>query len=750
VVKLPRKPKNTKETKIEENLKYIGLSLTRIPKFLKEYEEISYKFHGSNENDKYMVYRYVSIQDIQILIANTERLEEAPKKYALSAPLPEYLDSKTRENAPKHAIFLQMLETLDKDKIEELEKEQEKFRKQQPFFIKYRNNYKWQIFYSERANKYFMLVPAKEQDNSALFYILKKQIELKKAKKGEKIYVPISYLEPSKELFSKTQISEIENRLYLLTKEWPNIYEVENIEDGKKRIEIIGTTNVYEQIKSTYKITIQSKKEAVEFEYWLRVLFTLERDLKEDYTFVTNIDKQGKLEIYHHNQKVTFDSLPEFIQEQIGYNLEEIEVLIDENRELAMNLTKLKMQANEKNEEYLEKQKQIFTFLECRKSFFGKVKYFFKGKGSKKKIKRIPKEAQNEETKIEEKSTKVENLKGTSLEDLMQVCKKLNEKRNENKNIQLDITGIKGKIESIERKIKNADLYLKEIESHKKSIIEFFRYTNKDEAKAISEAEKEEERKTAKVKKYFDYETDLYELGKQLDSLQRKKLSNQECDMVYIAQAINSSINAVCKKRVGKVERAKLEEELEKEKKKAKKQEWEEGGYIKNTKHRETPRKVSSILSLNSQTTYEDYKGMLKEKKNLLQEAFHKIKTPYDLSIYKVLEKEEELNGYQVFSLNPNAEISKLDKKKKILYKVNLKEKEELLFYTNIMYYHNENKTLPEGMDLSTDVLLNLEKYELIELKESEFNRLALNEEKQSIETIEVIECELAQRDTQE
>ena len=318
------------------------------------------------------------------------------------------------------------------------------------------------------------------------------------------------------------------------------------------RIEIIGTTNVYEQIKSTYKIVIRSKKEAVELEHWLQVLFTLQRDLKEDYTFVTNIDKQGRLEAYHHNQKVTFDGLPTFIEEQIEYNIEEIEALVDNNRELAMQLTQLRFAAEEKNEEYVEKQKQIFTFLECRKSFFGKVKYFFKGKGGKKKIRRIPKELMQEAVEDVEdyEEERVETPSGNSLEDLIRVCRQLNEKRNENKNIHLDMSGVQGKIESLERKIKNADMYLKEIESHKKSIIEFFRYTNKDEAKAISEAEKKEAKQTAKVKKYFDIDTDLYDFGKEMDNLQRKKLSTQECDVVYLAQDINTSINAVCKKRV--------------------------------------------------------------------------------------------------------------------------------------------------------------------------------------------------------
>ena len=36
-----------------------------------------------------------------------------------------------------------------------------------------------------------------------------------------------------------------------------------------------------------------------------------------------------------------------------------------------------------------------------------------------------------------------------------------------------------------------------------------------------------------------------------------------------------------------------------------------------------------------------------------------------------------------------------------------------LIFYTNIMFYDNKNKTLPLGMDLSTDTLINIQNFEL-------------------------------------
>ena len=65
--------------------------------------------------------------------------------------------------------------------------------------------------------------------------------------------------------------------------------------------------------------------------------------------------------------------------------------------------------------EYLAKEKQITTFLQCKKSFFGKFKYFFKyGKNKNKKNKNIKQENlkdSNSITKQEDIETKNKNYK---------------------------------------------------------------------------------------------------------------------------------------------------------------------------------------------------------------------------------------------------------------------------------------------------------------------------------------------------
>ena len=73
------------------------------------------------------------------------------------------------------------------------------------------------------------------------------------------------------------------------------------------------------------------------------------------------------------------------------------EDLIEENK---LKLEKLKVEIAAQEIEYLAKEKQISTFLECKKSFFGKFKYYFKysKKNNKNKVK---KEENIDESKIE-------------------------------------------------------------------------------------------------------------------------------------------------------------------------------------------------------------------------------------------------------------------------------------------------------------------------------------------------------------
>ena len=215
--------KKNKNQEIKMKLEYIGLNLEEIPETLKLVEDLQFRPNVGVDEKKYRQYRFVSPKEIDILLSPTNRLEDVKEKYAKASPLAEYLDGTHEENEEKHETFLRMLKEVKIEDIENIEKEQQLINKKIPFKVRYSGNYLWQIYYSEATEKYFMIVPTEDKDYSTFFYVLKKQIEKKKA---GKVFVPICNADYSKELLNKTEIQSLENYLWTFTKDWPAIYEV--------------------------------------------------------------------------------------------------------------------------------------------------------------------------------------------------------------------------------------------------------------------------------------------------------------------------------------------------------------------------------------------------------------------------------------------------------------------------------------------------------------------------------------------
>ena len=136
---------------------------------------------------------------------------------------------------------------------------------------------------------------------------------------------------------------------------------------------------------------------------------------------------------------------------------------------------KLKKQAQDLEAENLSKEKQISTFLECKKTFFGKMKYFFKysGKKSKNKVEKLEEISEDIQTSKEDKEEKLK--KQYTLDELLQKGKQASEQETNLKNIKMDINAIKLKNLNLVKKIENATSYINEIDSHKKSIFEFWK-----------------------------------------------------------------------------------------------------------------------------------------------------------------------------------------------------------------------------------------------------------------------------------
>ncbi len=755
---MPRATKEAEKT-MEKNLEYIGLNLNKLPTFLKSFESLNFRPSKAYDDTIYKVYKYINIKNIELLITPTDRLTDLKEKYKLSVPLSVCLDSKKEDNIENFANFMKMFANLDKNRIEEIAKEQEGLNEKIPYEVKYPNNYIWQIYYSDYAKKYFMLVPVKEQDNNALLYLLKEKIANSRARKPRFIFAPVSHLEYSGAFLTKSEIEDVENYLWFFTKEWPNVYEVFDKEDNMF-VRIVGTTSVYDKIKSTYAISLYSRKEASEFYKLLKAMFILATGAKEEYKFETKIGEDGKLEFWLKNTKLEYSKLSEFIKLEYIEKIDRLKKEVKEQKELKRKLNKFKGIIEDLTEEYLMKQRQIATFLECKKTFFGKVKYFFKKKKDVKPEKKTIVKEKREEIKKDDTLEQFYELKQQyTIEDLINICTKLESVVKENTNLNLDINAIEAKKDILSKKIDNAELYIKEIDKHKKSIFEFWKFTSKDEVQTLNEGEEKEEEEKAKMAKYFDYETDLEDLGQMVDEVQRRKLSKTETDAIFAIKQVPDSFKELEKDKENDIEIyvEKDEEEVKKEKARTKKvnhlsrdlaslkKDYEEnievinkkdfdifGGLIEdktkiktlnNEKHREIEKDKYKVLNINLETDLKLYTENLESYLKLIREALNKIKSPYNMSTYCIGAK-KKLKGLNIRSINPKDafEGELLSKKNKItLCKIDIKENAPLLFYSNIIFYDNFNKTLPLGMNLSSDVLIDADKLNLKFSKEESF-----------------------------
>lgn len=282
---------------IEEKLKYLNLDLNNIPDILLENISTDIRPARNYEEKKYKVYKYVPISKIKILLTRANRLSTINEKSQMASPLYTYLVPEGEEGILKHTIFLKMISDMKIVELKKIEEEQKKLSKEIPFKVKYRENYLWQIYYSEYSKTYYMLAPIEDLDCSCLFYLIKEQIEYQKTGKDKNIFVPISYLDYSKRYFSKAQVQDIEKYIWQFTKEWPLVYEVYDKKENMS-FQIVGTTNVYEKVTSSYKISLNNDEEAVRFYRLLKALFILETEFPGKYKFEARISEERRFRVY--------------------------------------------------------------------------------------------------------------------------------------------------------------------------------------------------------------------------------------------------------------------------------------------------------------------------------------------------------------------------------------------------------------------------------------------------------------------
>ena len=535
---------------------------------------------------------------------------------------------------------------------------------------------------------------------------------------------------------------------------------------------MIGETEVYEKIKTLYKVTLSTKKEATKFYKLVKALFILQTELPHYFNFETNINQEAALEFYLGKSNIKYEILPEFIMEQYLKSVSLKNKATTDLEELTEKMKKLKKETQDLEEEYLAKEKQITTFLECKKTFFGKVKYFFKfGKKSKNKEEKEPEILEKkEEIKTKNVKPKKEPIKlkekSYTLYELEQSFKELETKQEEVTNLAMDINALKLKNKNLKKKIENASNYIEEINKHKKSIFEFWKYSNKDAVATLDEGE-EEEINVKKLEKVFNYEDDFEDFGIETDKIQRNKLTDAELDSVFIASTnILPLLNRIHLKIA---ENKEISEELKKLK--TAKENEEDGaedeeeiydifGRIKQTNnqertignktHREQPRDKFEILEIKKGTKGIELKRNLEKILKEIKKALKKITLEEDMYVYKATSEELAFNTIEDVSLQAEEEIKQFLKNEKqpgkiYLYKIKLLKGTNYIAFSNIIFFDNKNMTLPVGMNLSSKILVNLSDIKQNEKNIKEINKLEFEDEQDDfskilINQIEVIE----------
>lgn len=725
---------STKED-IMEKLNIIGLDLDNLPSFLEDSKPIVFNPSRLNNDKELKVYKYVSIKDIEIYCTTAYRDNQIKEKYDKSIAFGTYI-KQAQDDDEKAVELMKVFDKISEAGIRRISLEQSKMEKKIPFTVSFNRNQLWQIYYSEYSGKYFMLFSLKEDTFDELFYLLKKKIELETSTRDEKVYVPISYVNYSEKYLTNKQINDIENYLWVFTKNWPLSYEVHDM-DGNLTTQIVGETPIYETLKTMYKIVLRTKEEADEFYKLVKALFMIQTELGNRYNFSTRINNENSIEFCYNGKKIEYGDLPEFIKDKYITTEATIKQFNQEAFELEKKLKNLKEESKKKDAEYFMKQKEISTYLECKKTFFGKVRYFFSKK--KPKISEEEKLAQIEEEKKDEKKESKpiqgfsDDKKYHTIDDLVTVQALYEKSERYVKDLRQDIKALELKIVNTERKIENATIYINEIDQHKKSLFEFWKFANKDELLELETGEEAYQSDSIKLKKKFDYDYDFEDFGINYDKLQRTKFSKQELDSIFISSTnVLPIINML---KSGEMNRDVIEEELRNLKSEyfttqnsmfnknefdifgAMKDDSTQVRYLNNKSHREHEKDKFQVLNVNKKIDIFDFTEKLQTIAGSLNEAMCKVKFDYDMPIYQVASVNEKLHktDYGIFNINAERELQSYGNKFETavkLFKLNFKEGFPAVFFTNSVYYDNINNTLPNGMDVTSKLLIDTELFE--------------------------------------
>lgn len=148
--------------------------------------------------------------------------------------------------------------------------------------------------------------------------------------------------------------------------------------------------------------------------------------------------------------------------------------------------------------------------------------------------------------------------------------------------------------------------------------------------------------------------------------------------------------------------------------------------YIGSRSHRENEKSKFRILNINKKIDVFDFTEKLLSIVSYLEGAIPKMTSKYEMPLYKVVPITDNIheNDFSIFDINVESELQNYQDSGEgavNLIKLNFKENMPLLYYSNIIFYDNANQTLPEGMDLSSNVLVDCKKFDFSLVNQTKF-----------------------------
>ena len=417
------------------------------------------------ENNMKKVYKYIPISKIDVMVTNHSRNDKIKDKLRDAMPIIKYIYSKEFKDFDKVRLEY-LLKDYDNQKYREIDNLQKQLLEKEPFKITYEEDIFYEIYYMKEENRYILLICTEDIVFKEIQYILQKKAEYYISRKEEYIYSGIVNLEYSENFLYNEEIEELEDILWYFTKSWPITYELYN-NKNEYSIEIVGDFEIYNGLISPYRISLKNKNKAAEYLKLAKALMTLEKDTNKYLKFQTIISEKDGLEFKYNDNDIILKDIPDFLLVNYVKLYEETMIYIDENMAKELKFKRLTEEKLKKEEKLNDLQNYITTFLDSKKTFFGKFRYFL-GKDPLKQLEQKEKELENKKKKEDISEKNNISLDNDEEKKIREIERKEIQELKEKLNLKRDFCTIEEYIflyKEYEKQNKKLKSYLKDIRS---------------------------------------------------------------------------------------------------------------------------------------------------------------------------------------------------------------------------------------------------------------------------------------------